>query len=164
MADFYKDIEARITAAMQEYANADMQAQTARMHTARRQGKSALLAHMYGIGGAQGFSDAAKMFTSQREHPLQYKSQFRFVERAKEWGNVPVYKVATKVTSEIICRKQKVPHTNVHYGELMEAASDLPDVVGLVWTRATKKEQIETAVATMLMLNKEVAVLRAFEP
>ena len=108
---------------------------------------------------------AQKMFRSQREHPLQYNSQFRFVEYVKQFGNVPLYNVATKVTSEILRKKQRIPHTDVYYGNLVEATGHgAPEVVGIVWVRRMPREQIELAVATLLMMGKEVVILRAFSP
>jgi len=79
-------------------------------------------------------------------------------------GNVPVYKVTTKLTSEIICRKQKIPHTCVHYRMLDDLSSWVdPNVAALVWTRATPADQLETAVATSLMMGHTPVLLRAFE-
>jgi len=161
MADIYKDIEARITASLEQYNNADMQAQAAKVHTARRAGKSAMLGMMYGTG-KRGFEQP---HTIARTHPLEFDSQYKFVGRESRYGNVPVYKVVTKITSEIICRNQKVPHTCVPYRLLDELTSWVdPNIAALVWTRATPKDQLETAVATILMLGHEPVILRAFEP
>jgi hypothetical protein len=147
-------LEARVAASIEET--------NTRTITQRRMDKAAMLAHMYGAG-PKAFADAAR-HTIKREHPLQYMAQFQFIERVSMWGGVPLYKTATKVTSEIICKKNKIPHTDVYFDMMIVPVEGLPDVVGLVWTRATDLEQMGQAVATAIMLGHDVLVLRAFEP
>jgi hypothetical protein len=84
-----------------------------------------------------------------------------FVARDARLGNVAVYKVTTKILSEIIAKKQKVPHTNIHYWQPDEFDSAYTQVV---WIRRTELEDLKQAIATLLMMGKEPVVLRAFEP
>lgn len=129
-------------------------------HQVRQAGKSAMLGMMYGKG-KKGFGAP---HTIPRTHPLEFDSQYNFAGREAQFGNVPVYKVTTKLTSEIICRKQKIPHTCVHYRMLDDLSSWVdPNVAALVWTRATPTDQLETAVATSLMMGHTPVLLRAFE-
>jgi hypothetical protein len=131
------------------------------MALARRQGKSAMLGMMYG-SGLKGFSQS---HTIPREHPLEFDSQYNFAGREPRFGNVPVYKVNTKLTSQIICGKEKIPHTCVHYRMLDDLSSWVdPSVAALVWTRATPADQLETAVATAIMMGHTPVLLRAFDP
>src|SRR5678816_4398741 len=68
----------------------------------RQQGKSAALAAMYGTG------------RMQRTHPFDFVSGYTYVSHDTRFGSVPVYKVTTKTTSEIM-RRERVPHTDVYY-------------------------------------------------
>jgi hypothetical protein len=129
-------------------------------HQVRQLGKSRMLGMMYGSGKA-----AFQPHSIPRTHPLEFDSQYNFAGREPRFGNVPVYKVNTKLTSQIICGKEKIPHTCVHYRMLDDLSSWVdPNVAALVWTRATPKEQLEQAVATSIMMGHTPVLLRAFDP
>src|SRR5262245_25786461 len=111
------------------------------MNMVRQQGKSAVLAAGYGAG----MQNIAK-----REHPLQWMSNYTYVNRDKRFGGVPVYKVCTKITSEIM-RRELVPHTSLYYRNMDELDGALSsNVIAIAWVRRTKLEDLSTAVATML--------------
>jgi hypothetical protein len=121
----------------------------------RQAGKSAALAAAYGTGRHGGIV---------REHPLQYVSGFTYVENDRTFRGVPTYKVTTKVISEIM-RKDRVPHTEVYYRMMDTMETQVgPNVAALAWIRRGNHEDIRTAIATLLMMGKEVVIVRAFEP
>jgi hypothetical protein len=118
---------------------------------------------MYGGRGGTVFGASAP-HVIVREHPLQYCSGYTFVKNDKRFGGVAVYKVVTKVISEIM-RKDRVPHTELYYREMDTMESQVaPNLVAIAWIRRANLNDLTTAVATMIMLGKEVVILRAFEP
>lgn len=132
------------------------------LHTARQVGKSAMLGAMYGTGpGAFGTSAPHHIV---REHPLQYVSGYTFVNFDKRFGGVPVYKVVTKIISSIM-REERVPHTELYYRNMDTMETQVnSNVVAIAWIRRANLNDLSTAVATLIMLGKEVVILRAFEP
>ena len=129
----------------------------------RQAGKSRLLAALYGTQ-AQNLPRDLYGHVVTKTHPLEYASGFTFEGFEPRLGHVAVYKVATKIISEIM-HKEKVPHTDVFYRMLNEFHPDTHNkTAAIAWIRRTKMQELEAAVATLLMLGKEVVVLRAFEP
>jgi len=97
-----------------------------------------------------------------RAHPLEYVSGYTFMGHDKRFGHVPVYKVCTKIISEIM-RAERIPHTECWMREMDTFESQaMPGLVGIAWIRRSRREDLENAVATMLMLDKRVVLLRAF--
>lgn len=132
-----------------------------KMLTAPRQlGKSAALAAAY---GGKLHQNIIQSQMGRREHPLQYISAYSFVSWM--FGNVALYNTVTKNISEIM-RKERVPHTTCTWyrpmDELISAVGS--NVVAITWIRRTPKEELELAVATMIMMGKEPVIVRAFQP
>lgn len=97
-------------------------------------------------------------------HVLDTRLGYSYVGHDKRLGGVPVYKVTTKVLSEVM-RKDRVPHTELYYRDIDELKSVLPvNLAAIAWLRRTNLNDLATAVATLIMLGKEVVILRAFEP
>lgn len=118
---------------------------------ARQQGKSAALAAAYG-----------KPRTITRAHPLEYVSGYTFMGHDKRFAGTPVYKVCTKIISEIM-RAERIPNTECYMREMDTFESQaMPGLVGVAWIRRSRREDLENAVATLLMLDKRVVLLRAF--
>lgn len=132
------------------------------MSCPRQVGKSAALGAMYG-SGTRGFQPH-QIVSGAPVHALDMRSGYTYVKHDKRFGGAPVYKVTTKVISEIM-RKDRVPHTELYYRDMDEIASMLPaNLAAIAWLRRTKLNDLTTAVATLIMLGKEVVILRAFEP
>lgn len=127
---------------------------------ARQAGKSVALGAMY--GGATGRWNSGQPHTVTKDHPLQYVSGYTFIGYEKRFAGVPVYKVCTKIISEIM-RADRVPHTECWSRDMDTFESQaMPGLVGIAWIRRSRKEDLENAVATMLMLDKRPVLLRAF--
>lgn len=138
---------------MDELAKVDFTQLEARVMAYQRQvGKSAVLGAMYGSAGRNVFG------------PLQMRSGYTFVNYDKRFGGVPVYKVTTKTISEIM-RKDRVPHTELYYRDMDELVSMVAsNISAIAWIRRSNHSDLQTAVATLIMLGKQPVILRAFEP
>lgn len=118
----------------------------------RQQGKSAALAAAYG----------SQPHRITRAHPLEYVSGYTFMGHDKRFAGTPVYKVCTKIISEIM-RAERVPGTECWMRDMDTFETQaMPGLVGVAWIRRSRKEDLENAVATLLMLDKRVVLLRAF--
>ena len=99
-------------------------------------------------------------------HPLARDSEFRFIERDKRFGGVPVYKVRCKITNDCAPLGELVPETEVYVAPLYDVIkrNSTMGLFAIRWTRKTRIEEIKHAVAWLLMQDKEAVILRAFEP
>lgn len=106
-----------------------------------------------------------------RSHPLDGCSLYQYAGTHVAAGNVHVYKTASKMVSEIISAKLKVPHSKVHYavadrsGVILFGPTIIAEdsVITIAWVRRHEPEEVTEAVATMLMLNDNVVLVRAFD-
>lgn len=99
-------------------------------------------------------------------HPLARESEFRFVERDKRFGNLPVYKVRCKITNDVAPFGERVPETEVYVAPLYDVMkrNSTMGLFAIRWTRKSRIEEIKHAVAWLLMQDKEAVILRAFDP
>lgn len=102
----------------------------------------------------------------KREHPLEGFTAFKYVTRADaRFGHVAVYKANTKIMGQIM-RGIHVPGTDVwaEYIGNLQGSLGSTGAICIAWCRRNRIEDIQHAVAWVLMQDKVPVVVRAFEP
>lgn len=110
--------------------------------------------------------------STKKVHPFQYNSVYRHAGQPRALGYAHVYKVPSRLVSNIISHKEKVPNSNIYYavtdgnGQITthpETTSVSEWISVLAWIRRSSLVDLSDAVATMSMLTDTVVVVRAFE-
>lgn len=167
----YLDLETHIhpdasRAWLDEFAKIDFSKYEARIAAQIASGKLGTFQGTTFMNSPMGATMAAGQ-QRRREHPLEGYTIFKLVEKSdKRFGHVAVYKVNTKAMGQIMAGEH-VPDTDVWVRPVDELTGSLRspyDVMCIAWCRRNRIEDIQHAVAWVLMQDKVPVVVRAFEP